>query len=311
MLQTSALAVLMALALGPPPSSEVLGEVAGTPLLWGDVAPWLGGDVTADGALEAAVERAIRTRLLALEAAQQLGARAQGLPDVQAARALLDATLSPATVCARPRRDLLMEAYRQDAWRFVAPPAWRVADVQLLCCRKPSECGTPAVADCLANQTDEAQALAALAPREGGARALEAWAREAATSQPRLAYKEYTFYFEPEAARRDSEKVHWRLQTVDQDLAGPVSSAEIGALVGPVRTRFGHHLLLVLGHRQRIDLGPDDPRTQALLVAQLCPFLLEDVRARFVESLRAQIAVRLDPAALLRVRRSTAPPPAP
>ena len=305
-------------ASSPPPtppateSPDRAGDVAGTPLLWEHVAPWLPRDPAAASAgpeaIGVAVERAVRARLLALEARQQLGAAVRDLDDHQAGQRLLAAVFSSANVCTRPPSHQLAERYRETAWRFVAPPAWSVADVQLLCCRSPAECKQPDVAPCLDAQAEEAAALAAAAPRGGGSQALEVWAREQATDQPRLAFKRYTFYFAPGAA--NGRDAHWRLQTVDPEISAAVAPLRPGQLSEAVRTRFGHHLLLLESRRDAINLLPDDPRTEALLIAELCPSLMASARDRFARSLRSQITVELN-SDTLRAWATRPPPPAP
>ena len=95
------------------------------------------------------------------------------------------------------------------------------------------------------------------------------------------ARSEYIFYHAPGSPA----PVDGRLQTVDAPIAKAVAEAQPGAWIGPITTRFGHHLLRLKRRRPAIDLPFEDPRTQALLVTELCPAFLLDQRARYVQEL--------------------------
>ena len=108
------------------------------------------------------------------------------------------------------------------------------------------------------------------------------------------ARSEYTFYHAPESL----EPIDGRLQTVDKPIAEAVAEAKPGAWIGPVSTRFGHHMLRLKRRRPAIQLPYDDPRTQALLVTELCPAFLLDQRGRYVQELVRVQAWRPDEEAL-------------
>ncbi len=117
------------------------------------------------------------------------------------------------------------------------------------------------------------------------------------SAHPRLTHKRYRFYFDPE---HPEAPMDGRLQEVDRPVAAAVSAAPPGVVVGPVRSRFGYHFIWVRERLPAIDLSWEDPRTQALLIAELCAPWLVAQKQRYLEDLGRTAPLRVDREAAAR-----------
>jgi hypothetical protein len=289
--------VLAALALwwpsAAPPADAVVAEVAGARITVSEVLRRR--RAATPEAHRAALAEALKVRLLALEAPTVLGPQAAGLSPDEAAAAVLAALFDPGRRCLALPEPLLRQRYAETRWRFVAPPAWTVDDLQLLCCRDPRRCGSPQVAACLAANRPRIEALRAGLPDRLTDLALRAHVDALAGRPPDLFLKRYTFYFDPDHPEAPVDR---RLQTVDRVVAEAVAATPPGAVAPLVESRFGHHILRVHARRPGIALPYADPRTQALLRTEACPFFLVAQRDQYLADLAAQTPSRVDRAVL-------------
>lgn len=277
-------------------ADEPVAEVGGLPIPASAVARRAGEHADA-AELAAALRAAADTTLLAAEARTLLGGATAALDDVAAAGLLERRMFDPGKICQQIPEGLRRERYEEMRWRFVAPPAFDVEDVQLLCCASPRACATTQARACV-----DASAAEALAVRDGlGSPGDAAAFRRAfellAAAHPRLVRAQYRFYFDPE---RPEAPMDGRLQEVDRPVATAVGAATPGTVVGPVQSRFGHHLLWVRERLPAVNLTWDDPRTQALLRVELCPLWWSARRQRYVDDLRRNAPLRLLPQAAAR-----------
>ncbi|MEZ4266676.1 MAG: peptidylprolyl isomerase [Myxococcota bacterium] len=268
---------------------EAVAEVGGVPIAASQVLR-LAPDTPDAAALSIALRAAADEILLAREARGLMAADVAGLSDARAAAALLRRILDPAVACQRIPESVRRTRYDETRWRFVAPPAFEVDDVQLLCCSSPTSCKAPSAQACI-----DASAAESLAVREGLGRPTDAAGFELAFSllsadHPRLARKQYRFYFDPD---RPDAPMDARLQEVDRPIAQAVGAAGPGVVVGPVRSRFGYHFLWVRDRQPEIDLAWEDPRTQALLVAELCAPWLVARKERYLQDLGRTASLRV------------------
>lgn len=286
------LAGLAALAAVDAP----VAEVGGLPIAASRVEQRAGS--AADGPALAAALRAIADELLlAREARSLLPEAVAGLADAEAAAVLLRRMLDPAVACQRIPEAVRRTRYDETRWRFVAPPAFEVDDIQLLCCASPKSCRSPEAIACV-----DASAAEALAVRHGLGRPTDAAGFELAFSllsgaHPRLTRKRYRFYFDPE---HPNAPMDGRLQEVDRPVASAVGAAPVGVVVGPVQSRFGYHFLWVRERLPAVDLSWEDPRTQALLIAELCAPWLVARKRRYLDDLGRTAPLRVDGAAAAR-----------
>ncbi len=292
------LATALALTLlgAPPPAPDpALGHVSGLPVTAGDLRAALGDAPPTRASLAAALDQVIAERLLAAEAHAQLGERARQLPLSEAARLFAARVFDPAQRCGHIPEPLRRQHYAETVWRFVAPPAYRVQDLQLLCCKDPRRCDTPEVGACLDATEAGARALRGELPATADLPALQQAFERLRERHAELYLKTYTFYYD---AERPEAPVHARLQTVDAPIARAGAALAPGELSPVVRTRFGHHVLRLDAVRPGVALPFDDPRTQALLRTELCPAYLLTLRQQVVADLRANAAIDLDKDAL-------------
>lgn len=294
--------VVFGLAWGAPPvAGPVVARVAGEPVTAAEVRRYLqrqpGPTPTDRASVAAALGRAIAARALAVEATLLLGARVAGLDAEAASQLLLTHLFDPGRRCARIPEPARRRAYAETRWRFVAPPAWRVQDIQLLCCRDRRRCGSPEVVACLDETRQLAVSLRATLPDRLGGEAYEAAYVELARDVPGLAFKEYAFFHDPE---RPGEPMDWRLQDVDAPIAEATPLLAPGEISPPIVTRFGHHILRLVERRERIALRFDDERVQAVLRTELCPGWLLELRQRYARDLLAQSPPTIDQAACER-----------
>ncbi|MGM0576818.1 MAG: foldase protein PrsA [Myxococcota bacterium] len=286
-LWTIAWAVLA--AAGTPNGDPVVADVAGHPMTAEEVRARIDGPADADAIRAAVLERATE-HLQAQEARRMLGEAVEGLPEAEAAERLRRHLFPPGRVCRTVPERLRRHLYRETRWRFVAPPAWTVDDVQLLCCRDRRRCGDPETVACLDAQRDLARRIRTALPDEASAGAFAGTFEELSRDNPRLAFRRYTFYYDPEEPDGDVDR---RLQEVDAPVAEAVARLEPGGVAGPVTTRFGHHVLRLHARRDGVDLGWDDPRTQAVLRTELCPELLLTLHRRYARDLAREASVEL------------------
>lgn len=280
-------ALLIALLAAAPGGDPVIAEVGVLAVRASDVRRHLAGDDP--DALASALREAIVEAALAGEARAELGDEARGLSRADAAERLVALRFDPRDRCGRLPEPELRRRYEATRWRFVAPPAFVVDDLQLLCCTSPRACQDPDVAACLRDTTPAARRLRERLPDALDAAAFAAAFDQAAPDAPRLGFKRYTFYFDP--ARPDAP-VDPALQQVDRPIADAAAALPSpGALSPVVATRFGHHILRLVATRPALDLGWDDPRTRALLATELCPERLAAERDRFVADLLAPLGV--------------------
>jgi hypothetical protein len=297
----AAIAVVIALGSGSfvghvEHGALVVAQAGGVPVTAEDLARHgaQAGDVKSIGvALRAArLEVAV-----AGEAETLLGDRVVGASRAQSARALLTHLHGPAS-CSRIPERLLDEHYRSTRWRFIAPPAWRVEDLQLLCCENPRDCLRPEVAECVARRASEAARVRTrLSDHEVGSSDLAAEVARLRAEGAQAARSEYIFYYDPQAP---DAPVDGRLQTVDDPIARAVGAGSPTAWIGPIATRFGHHILRVLSRRAAISLSREDPRTDALLRTELCPPFLVEQRERYGSELARNQAWKPFPENLTR-----------
>lgn len=291
----SAVLMLVSLiSLQPPPTpGPVAGLSGGQPVSIDDLRRH--GAVRGDQPSVARAILAARSELaLAIEARSMLGAAVANVPRAEAAQALIHHLFHP-RVCAKIPAPAKREHYAATRWRFLAPPAWHVEDLQLLCCEDARDCKRPEAAQCVTERTAEvAQLFERIRPRpveEGVLEAEMQWTREAGRQAAR---SEYIFYHDP----NESGPVDGRLQTVDAPIAQAVSSSGPQEWIGPVSTRFGHHILRLKRRRPPIQLSYESPQAQAILTTELCPAFLLDQRSRYVHELLRVQAWRPDPAQL-------------
>lgn len=275
---------------------EPVAEVGGLPVVASRVAQRAGA--AADGPALAAALRGIADELLlAREARSLLPEAVTGLGDAEAAALLLRRMLDPAVACQRIPDSVRRARYEETRWRFVAPPAFEVDDAQLLCCASPTSCRAPEALACI-----DASAAEALAVRDGLGRPRDAVGFELAYSlllsaHPRLTRKRYRFYFDP---KHPEAPMDGRLQEVDRPVAVAVGAAAPDVVVGPIQSRFGYHFLWVHERLPGIDLSWEDPRTQALLVAELCAPWLVARKQRYLDDLGRTAPLRVNREAAAR-----------
>ena len=152
------LLIFWATPAGAGETPVVVAHAGGTPITDGDLMR-LGAQRGDAVSVRVAIAEARLEAALAHEASTLLGAQVHGLSRRSAAHALLNHIHGPQT-CSRIPARLLQEHYAETRWRFVAPPAWSVEDLQLLCCDSPKDCLRPEVAQCVENRGPEARALA-------------------------------------------------------------------------------------------------------------------------------------------------------
>ncbi|MBD90050.1 MAG: hypothetical protein CL940_06920 [Deltaproteobacteria bacterium] len=293
---------LLGLTTTAPPA-KVVGTSGGAPITAQDLERH-GAKAGDTQSVERAVYAMRGELALASEAKSLLGPRAAKMSSERAARTLIEHLFGPA-ICDRLPTPARKERYASTRWRFVAPPAWHVEDLQLLCCEDARDCRRPEVSKCIETRAPEAQAiglhLKGQPVQEG---TLEAQMLAIREQGRQAARNEYIFYHDV-GSQAPSDG---RLQTVDAPIAEAVAEAKPGAWIGPVTTRFGHHVLRLKRRRPAIDLPYEDPRTQALLVTELCPAFLLDQRARYVQELVRVQAWRPDNEALHAAFGSAAGP---
>lgn len=293
----SILYLLVSLAAGgapstPPHARDVVVRVGHDAITAAEVLAEAGPDPNAQ-ALAAALRQLIAERALAGEARSVLGATVATLKPRARARALLESLFDPGRRCQRIPEPMKRQYYGEQSWRFAAPPGWTVDDAQLLCCKKPRECGTAEAEACIDGLAERARTLRATLPDQADQTAWEA-ALEAAAVQG-LHTKRYTYFHDPEAP---GAKMHWRLQDVDAPIAKAVSDLTPGRVAGPIRTRFGWHVLRLVETRPAADFAYDAPHTQAVLATELCMPFLQAQRERYLADLLATVPLQLELEAL-------------
>lgn len=281
-----------AAARGPcPPGDPVLAEVGTVAVGACDVRRHLVGS----GGLDAAIRAALIEAALALEARAVLGDEAAGLSTPEAARRVSARLFDPAQRCATIPETRRLRRYTDTRWRFVAPPAWVVDDLQVLCCDSPRACEDPDVTACITATRALAEELRERLPDRVDAETLTTAFDQALADSPRLALRRYAFYFDPD---RPDAPIDPKLQEVDREIAEAASALSPGDVSAVVTSRFGHHVLRLHGARPAIDLRWDDPRTQALLWVELCPTQLESQRDLLASDLLEALQVTVDRAAV-------------
>jgi hypothetical protein len=269
------------------------------------------GDLVRHGALignAKSVGEALRAARIEVavagEAKTLLGDRVEGATRAASAKALLAHLYGPASCSHMPGR-VLDEHYRTTRWRFVAPPAWRVEDLQLLCCENPRDCARTEVTQCVERRAAEAVLVRERLEDDGAlAGVLDREVARIRADGAQAARSEYIFYYEPDDPGR---RVDGRLQTVDAPIAEAVGRGTASPWIGPITTRFGHHILRVLSRRDPISLGRADPRTEALLRTELCPAFLVEQRERYGSELARTQSWILNPENLARAFELEAP----
>lgn len=284
---TCALLTFMSLAgsamASQPPG--VVGHAGGTAVTADDLRRH-GARASDSDSVHTAIYRVRGELALAGEAKAILGSRAMTMAPPEAATALLTHLYGPGS-CRRIPDRVMGEHYAATRWRFVAPPAWSVEDLQLLCCENARDCERPEVVECLARRAPEASVLAAVLKDKPVERGILESAMQRIRSEGRQAARsEYLFYYDP---ARSEAPIDGRLQTVDAPIAEAVSRAKTGSWIGPLSSRFGYHTLRLQGRRPGVNLSFESEATQALLRTELCPAFMVDQRTRYThELLRAQ-----------------------
>lgn len=243
-------------------------------------------------ALKDALQQTVNERLLAMQAKVVVGATSARMTMAQKATAVRQALFAPGRLCRNIPLPMRRQHYDETRWRFWAPPAWTVVDLQWLCCQNPRECKTPAATACIAKQETQlgdfqAAVDDAMAPNP---KAPLAKIREGVTDFGDVFAKSYTFYFDPETP---DAKVGWRLQEVDRPIAVAAAKLAVGDTSKVLKSRFGHHVLRLLHRRPGIKAAFDDPRTQAILATELCPKLLIQQEERTLADLELQTPMKV------------------
>lgn len=299
-LASRAACALVALGLSAPPAADARGGCpSGDPVVAEVGAITVGAcDVRRHlaryGDLDTAVRAALVEAALAVDARAHLGAEAATLTTAEAARRVSARVFDPAQRCETLPETTRLQRYADTRWRFVAPPAWVVDDLQVLCCESPRACEDPDVAACLGATRAFAEELRDRLPDRAGVEDLTTTFDQALAETQRLALRRYVFYFDPE---RPDAPIDPRLQEVDREIAEAVSALAPGDVSGVVTTRFGHHTLRLHRARPAIDLRWEDPRTQAILWVELCPAHLEAQRDLYASDLLEALQVTVDRAA--------------
>lgn len=263
----------------------VVGHAAGAPVTVEDLQRH-GAEYGDMDRLHAAIYHMRVELALADEARVMLGSRVSGTPRAEAATALLNHLFGPAT-CGRLPDRVMRERYVATRWRFVAPPAWSVEDLQLLCCEDARDCKRPEVTECVARRAPEAAALElALTSKPVEDGVLEQEMDRIRAQGRQAARSEYLFYYDPD---HPEVSIDGRLQTVDDPIAKAVSGAKESTWIGPLSSRFGYHTLRLKRRRPGLNLPYDSPEVKALLITELCPAFMVDQRARYtLELIRTQ-----------------------
>jgi hypothetical protein len=272
-------------AIGSTPQG-VVGHAGGSPVTVEDLRRH-GAERGDAESLQASIYQMRGELALAGEAGAMLGASGRAVPPPEAARALLTHLFGPAT-CSRLPERVMREHYAATRWRFVAPPAWFVEDLQLLCCEDARDCQRPEVSECVALRAPEAAALEGALkskPVEDGV--LEQEMQRIRTQGRQAAHSEYVFYYDPDRSR---EPMDGRLQTVDAPIAEAVSGAKRSTWIGPLASRFGYHTLRLKRRRPGVNLPFESAQAQALLRTELCPAFMVDQRARYTHELIRTLA---------------------
>ncbi len=285
-------------AVPTPAADPVVATVAGVTIRAATVWQLVDDAPTAGDALK----EAIVLVAVAGEARLQLGEDVAGLSHKAAAERLLRRLFDPGKRCARLPEPAKRQHYAETAWRFMAPAAYTVVDLQVLCCSHPKRCHTAEATECRVTTLAGAQALREELGTTATAAALRKRFAAERETNPRLGIKRYTFYYDPAGNRMNS-----RLQEVDHEVAEAVAALQPGETSGLVTTRFGHHILFLESSRPPIALAYADTRTQAILTTELCPGHLITQRQRFLEDLLKHLPVTLAPDAEAAVERARPP----
>jgi len=285
------------LATGAVPVDDpILGRVVDVEVRASDVTRRLGA-APDGGAFDDALRAALGDAALAVEARAILGEPAAGLSPAEAARRLRAHLFDPGERCGALPEALLRARYDATRWRFVAPEAFRVDDLRLLCCGDPRACAEPALEGCFDGARDAMQRLRAALPSPATPADLEVAAARVAIETPEVTAQRYVFFH-----AADGRQVDRRLRQVDRAVAEAVAALEPGELTEPLRSAFGYHVMRLDRRRPAIDLAWADPRTQALLRAELCPIHLAGQVDRLRADLLAALPVSLDEGAIARAR---------
>ena len=276
-----------ALAAAPPPD-PVVATAGWAEVRASDVRRELPTTAATREDLARALRATVATKVLAAEARARGGDEVRALPDRDAAARHLAALFDPAERCASLPEAQLRRRYVETRYRFQAPPAWTVDDLQLLCCTSARACADPEVAPCRHETRPLAEALWDALPDLLDAATFGDAFLAAASDDPRLALTRYTFFFDP--AHPDA-RIDPRLQRVDAPVADAAARLRPGELAPVVTTRFGHHVVRLVATRPAVDQPFEDPRTQATLRAELCAERLDAERERYISDLLAPVGL--------------------
>lgn len=161
--------------------------------------------------------------------------------------------------------------------RFDHADAWRMAHLFITCCSaKTEDCSKPEVQRCFR----EARPVIQRIYRQVKTRAKEvegdpervvevmkAYRRDVAQKWPQLAYRDRSFYYEPELPHEEQSGY----DVLDEIVARTVIDGEEGMLQEPVRSDFGWHILVQLGHEAEEHRTPDDPEVARTIRKRIRP----------------------------------------
>jgi|GEM_PF-2281124 len=297
-------------APAPPPDPEI-AKVDGAPLrlsAYKDRFARMPLGTTPVDALEMAV-----TDLLVVREMGVLGVRPkEGETTALAADRFLDATYKLEGSCPTIADPDLKWVYLREVGRFRHPEGWVVWEARWSCCEDADTCASDAARACFAATEADAVAFATRAkaqieaielpdeaseadaqvddasgmPRTAAVRLrapiFEALVAEEAARSPRLELLRYRFFYE--FTRGPGDQRGYR--SADEPLATAVRGAKTGSVVGPVRTRTGRHVDLVVAREPALQGGLANADVRKRVERAACREMHQLARNQYLAALR-------------------------
>jgi len=235
--------------------------------------------------LEFALREAVKEALLREEAHAHLDAEDAIRSD--APKRLLTQLFSPSTLCARIPERLRRQHYDANLWRLQMPKAWRVSAIEWVCC-KGEACRHPAASQCRNEGEIIMTRLSHELPAQISDEDFGAVFDEKRPGEPRLRFRRYTFFYD------EAHPPHPLLRYAPKALSDALVKTPEGELTPPLPTQEGYTILRLRSTQEHPKLTWDDPRTQALLRTELCPFVWQRAMAQYTDDLLTQSSLRID-----------------
>lgn len=278
--------------------AQAVGKVLGRSFSVGDVrafAETLPADERRFSASD--LLRVIAGRWLAVSEAKQLGVpRDEGDSDDAVVDRMLTGLFNAGTACKAIKDSDIQTEYAANRRKFVYPDVFEVADLIFGCCPKESApCHDEAALACFERGDErmiEVFAELALLP---GLDARVGRSTELAETDESLELNTYRFGYDYDSPH-GGQPGRWLV--LEKSITDAVRDRTAGEIVGPLRSKYGVHVMTLVEHKPKSNRSWDHPEVREQLTKSICDRLVRRTQLNYLTQLAVSTGLSADAATL-------------